>query len=118
MKAILLLTAATGLCLGCHKAKPSAADMPVAPPPPTAPVSAASSPSAGPTGDGLVPTESDIGLAALNKAVSAYTIGMLKEPQTLDEVVKAGFIKKIPAAPPGKKFALNANKTGVVLVTQ
>ncbi|MBI3877017.1 MAG: hypothetical protein HY300_13860 [Verrucomicrobia bacterium] len=119
MKPILLLFAAAGLLMGCNKSKPSETPpVSVVAPPQTAPVPAGAPAPVAPTADVLVPTESDIGLATLNKAVNAYTMGLLKEPQTLDDLVKAGFIKKIPAPPPGKKFALNANKTAVIMVNQ
>ncbi|MBI3875244.1 MAG: hypothetical protein HY300_04655 [Verrucomicrobia bacterium] len=43
-------------------------------------------------------------------------MGQLKAPNTLDDLVKAGLIKRVPPAPAGKKFALAANKMAVVLV--
>ncbi len=119
MKPTLLLLAAAGLLMGCNKPKPSETPpASIAAPPQTTPAPAALPAPTAPTADVLVPTESDIGLATLNKAVNAYTMGMLKEPQTLDDLVKAGYVKKMPSPPPGKKFALNANKTAVVLVNQ
>ena len=39
-------------------------------------------------------------------------------PETLDDLVKAGLIDRLPTAPPGKKYMLDAKKTGVILVNQ
>ena len=114
MKALLLCIAGVSLWVGCGKEKVAtpAASREVAPPPPAvAPVAA---PAAGTEANAL-PVE-DPSLAELNRAVNAYTIGMLKEPATLEELVKAGYLKRLPAPPPGKKFVLDARKTSVLVV--
>lgn len=54
----------------------------------------------------------------LNDAVRAHVMGLLKEPTTLEELVKTGFIKRLPTAPAGKKYVLDAKKSAVLLVDQ
>jgi hypothetical protein len=58
------------------------------------------------------------GLIALNRALSAYVMGQLKSPEKLEDLVKAGLLKRLPTAPVGKRYALDASKTGIVLVDQ
>ena len=38
-----------------------------------------------------------------------------RRPQTLDEVVAAGFLKSIPTPPPGKRFVIDPRAAQVVL---
>jgi hypothetical protein len=45
-------------------------------------------------------------------------MGQLKDPATLDDLVKEGFLKRVPAAPAGKKYTLSADKKSVQLVNQ
>lgn len=45
-------------------------------------------------------------------------MAQMKEPATLEDLIKAGYIKKLPVAPPGKKFVLNANRTAVLVVNK
>ena len=45
-------------------------------------------------------------------------MGLMKEPTTLEELVKSGFIKRLPTAPEGKKYALSPDKKSVLLVNQ
>ena len=42
------------------------------------------------------PSNPEVDLKALNAAVVAYAMGQLKEPATLDDLVKTGFIKRLP----------------------
>lgn len=98
MKRILLCALVAVLPLAACKRKPAAAppeaETPAAPPNPT------------------------VDLKVLNDAVRAYTMGQLKDPAGLDDLVKAGFIKRLPTAPPGKKYVLDAKKSAVQLVDQ
>ncbi|MEQ2010130.1 MAG: hypothetical protein ABMA26_25385 [Limisphaerales bacterium] len=64
------------------------------------------------------PPNPEVDLKALNEAVRAHIMGLLKEPATLEELVKTGFIKRLPAAPPGKKYVLDPKKASVLLVDQ
>ena len=54
----------------------------------------------------------------LNEAVRAHIMGQLKEPATLEDLVKTGFVKRLPTPPPGKKYVLDAKKSSVLLVDQ
>jgi len=63
-----------------------------------------------------LPANPEADLKALNEAVRAHVMGQLKEPATLEDLVKTGFIKRLPAAPPGKKYVLDEKKSGVLLV--
>jgi len=36
----------------------------------------------------------------------------------LDDLVKTGFIKRLPSAPPGKKYVLSPDKKSVLLMNQ
>jgi len=125
MKFLLSSFAVVSLCLiGCGKSKPETTDTTQSPAPASQP--AAEQPSAPPptadaapaTGDAPAPEAEDPSLEALNKSLTAYIMGQLKEPTTLEELVKAGYIKRLPQPPPGKKFALNGNRTAVVLVNK
>ena len=64
------------------------------------------------------PANPEVDLKTLNEAVRAHIMGQLKEPATLEDLVKAGFIKRLPTPPVGKKYALDAKKAAVVLVEQ
>jgi hypothetical protein len=122
MKLFLICFAAAGLCwMGCGKSKsstpvatPSTDPTPaVAEPAPPPPPSPDSQPSDAPAPDAEEPT-----VAQLNMAVNAYIMGELKEPKTLEDLIKAGYMKRLPAAPPGKKFVLNGNRTQVLLINK
>ena len=64
------------------------------------------------------PSNPETDLKVLNDAVRAHVMGQLKEPTTLEDLVKTGFIKRLPTPPPGKKFVLDAKKSAVLLVDQ
>jgi len=64
------------------------------------------------------PPNPEVDLKALNEAVRAHVMGQLKDPATLDDLVQAGFIKRLPTAPPGKKYVLSPDKKSVLLVNQ
>ncbi|NBR85776.1 MAG: hypothetical protein EB141_21070 [Verrucomicrobia bacterium] len=91
---LLCLLLATLPCTACKK-KP--ADTPVAEVP-------------------AAPPNPEADLKALNEAARAYVMGQLKDPDTLDDLVKAGFLKRLPAAPAGKKYLLSQDKKSVQLV--
>ncbi|MSU26596.1 MAG: hypothetical protein EXS27_01625 [Pedosphaera sp.] len=96
MNRLLLCALLVALPLAACKRKPAApeAQLPAAPPNP------------------------EVDLKALNEAVRAHVMGQLKEPTTLEDLVKTGFIKRLPAPPPGKKYVLDAKKASVLLVDQ
>ena len=64
------------------------------------------------------PPNPEVDLKALNEAVRAHVMGQLKDPDTLDDLVKTGFIKRLPSAPPGKKYVLSPDKKSVLLMNQ
>jgi len=43
-------------------------------------------------------------------------MGELKDPGSLEDLVKAGFLKRVPTAPAGKKYVLSPDKKSVQLV--
>jgi hypothetical protein len=110
-----------GLCLtGCGKPTPIAPRPSESATPPAAVEAAPAPPPAAESTDGATPAATPEGeepsLAAVNTAVNAYIMGQLKTPDTLEDLVKAGYLKRLPGAPAGKKFALNAKKMAAVLV--
>lgn len=57
-------------------------------------------------------------LGALTQAVRKYSAEKQRVPGNLNELVAAGYLKSIPAAPPGKSFVINPKRVEVILVTQ
>lgn len=57
-------------------------------------------------------------LPKLVEAVRSHVMSQGKPPETLDDLVKNGCIGQLPTPPPGKKYVLDAKKTGVVLVNE
>jgi competence protein ComGC len=56
--------------------------------------------------------------AQLTQQVRRYSLEKRKLPQTLDDLVVAGYIKTVPQAPIGKKYAVDAERAEVILVDQ
>ena len=48
-------------------------------------------------------------LDGMTQAVRKYAAEQQRVPKSIDEVVAAGYLSTIPAAPAGKKFAINKN---------
>ena len=57
-------------------------------------------------------------LGELTQAVRKYAVENRRVPASLNEVISAGYVKAMPAAPAGKKFVLNPKRMEVVLVNQ
>jgi competence protein ComGC len=57
-------------------------------------------------------------LAELNKQVRRYSFEKRKVPQSVEELVSAGYIQSVPPAPAGKKFAIDLEQARVILVNQ
>jgi hypothetical protein len=57
-------------------------------------------------------------LAELTQAVRKYSFEHQRVPKTIGELVAAGYLKTMPLAPAGKKFAIEAKNVQVVLVNQ
>ena len=64
------------------------------------------------------PANPQVDLPNLTAAVRAHVMSQGKVPQTLEDLVKANCIDRIPQAPAGKKYVLDAKKTGIALVDQ
>jgi hypothetical protein len=62
--------------------------------------------------------DSSVDLAALTQTVRRYGMERQKAPQSLAEVVAAGYLKTMPAAPAGKKFVIEPKRLEVILVNQ
>ena len=56
--------------------------------------------------------------AELTQLVRRYALDHRRMPKSLDELVSAGYLKSIPEAPPGKKFALDVHKAEVALANK
>ena len=55
-------------------------------------------------------------LAELTQQLRRYSFEKHKLPESLDELVTAGYIKAVPPAPTGKKFAVDAKRAEVIVV--
>jgi len=74
----------------------------------------------GQTGKAAQPVQADpsAALATLTHALRKYSLENRRVPANLDELVRAGYVQTIPAAPPGKKFAIYPKRMEVVLVDE
>ena len=116
-----LLPLVIGLLTGCGQKSDSPAAKPAGPvsaqdSTPTAPDSTASrdpQPAAHPD-----TTELAAALNELTQVLRKYSAEKRRVPTSLDELVAAGYLKHVPQAPPGKKFAINGNRVEVTLVKQ
>lgn len=97
MNRLLLSALLVALPLAACKRKPTTPEAPQAP---------------------AAPPNPEVDLKALNEATRAYVMGQLKDPAALDDLVKEGFLKRVPAAPAGKKYVLSPDKKSVQLVSQ
>jgi nitrous oxide reductase accessory protein NosL len=57
-------------------------------------------------------------LAQLTQVLRKYSFEHQRVPKSVGEMVAAGYLKDMPQAPPGKKFAIDAKTVQVVLVNQ
>jgi hypothetical protein len=57
-------------------------------------------------------------LAELTQALRKYSAEKQRVPKTFDELVANGYVKQVPPAPAGKKFAVDGKRLQVVLVNQ
>lgn len=53
----------------------------------------------------------------MSVALQAWFTSRGSAPKDIQELVKSGFIKKLPAPPPGQAYAIDAQNLRVVLVT-
>lgn len=108
------------LAIGCSK-KPAVVD--AAQVPPAAVASVDSKEAASPGGQaievpGAAARDPTADLDALTQALRKYSIEHRVLPKTFAEVVAAGYVKNLPAAPPGKKFEIDPKSSRVALVNQ
>ena len=106
------------LIAGCGKKAESLSPTPVTPsaePAPAGqPLASNSSPSP------VQPVQADTGalLDQLTQVLRKFSVENRRVPASLDEVVAAGYLKVMPPAPAGKKFAIEPKKVQVILVNQ
>jgi hypothetical protein len=88
---------------------------PAPPPPPPSPRTAdATDPATPAQGDGIPePT-----LAEFRRALELWTFQRNDPPADLNDLVKQGYLKKLPSPPPGKRFAFDRKKMQVYLADQ
>jgi Fic family protein len=46
-------------------------------------------------------------IADLTQAVRKFAVEQRQTPKTLEELVTRGYLERIPAAPPGKRYAID-----------
>lgn len=102
-----LLTLLLVSLAACEKSAP-----PVAPPPAPAAKSIAIAPPPATAG------EKELTLDEMSYAVQAWFTSRGAAPKSLQEMVKAGFIKRLPTPPPGKEFAIDEKGMRVVLINR
>jgi competence protein ComGC len=111
----------TVLLIGCGKSPGSAEKSPVSTTEPAQGVKTEAAPATKQT-DATLSNASEAALSAalmeLTQALRRYSFEHQRVPKTIGEVVAAGYLKNMPQAPPGKKFAIEAKKVQVVLVNQ
>src|SRR6266576_4459704 len=57
-------------------------------------------------------------LDELTQAVRKYSVEQKRVPKQFSEVVAAGYVKNMPAPPPGKKFEIDPKTRHVILMKQ
>lgn len=73
--------------------------------------------SAAPVDPVVVPATAAV-LEALTQAVRRYAVERQVRPRSLGEVVAAGYVRNLPAAPAGQRFEIDQRTSRVVLVNQ
>jgi hypothetical protein len=105
---------------GCGKAHPSAA-VPADPaskaPDEAHPASAAPGPAAAPAPAAAVMADSSAVLSQLTTALRKYSAQERRVPKSFEEFAATG-ATQVPAAPAGKKFAIDPKRLEVVLVNR
>jgi hypothetical protein len=57
-------------------------------------------------------------LAQLTQALRKFGVERRQTPKSLDEIVSAGYLQRVPAAPAGKQFVIDPKHFQVVLVNR
>lgn len=55
-------------------------------------------------------------LIELTKQIRRYSFEKRKLPQSMEDLVSAGYIKSVPPAPAGKKYAIDSDRVQAILV--
>ena len=66
---------------------------------------------------GTVAEEKEMTLDDMSAALQAWFTSRGSAPKDIQELVKSGFIKKLPPPPAGKAYGIDAQNLRVVLVT-
>jgi hypothetical protein len=98
-------------------AKQEAATPPTPPPPPRPTGNAGTDAAPAATDAPLSAQEEDL-LQSVFKASRNFYADKLHYARDLDELVKAGYLKRAPVAPPGKKFVFDSKSFTVRLVSE
>ena len=116
----LVVSGVVLLAAGCTK-KPAVVDTaPVSTggQPPTNPAEAATATAQSVVAPGSVGGNPTADLDALTQALRKYSIEHRSVPRTFAEMIAAGYVKNLPAAPPGKKFEIDPKTSRVILINQ
>ena len=121
MKKLLLVAAAAGLMVsGCQKSSSDTSSSDSKPAPIDPGKSAVSgNPAMAPVEYGGVlakgkkSSEVKLAIAEFDKAIQAFEVSESRKPKSLDELVKSGYLTKMPKTPYGMKFTYDS-KTGKV----
>ncbi len=57
-------------------------------------------------------------LGELTQALRRYSVEHQRVPASVAEVAAAGYVKSMPLAPHGKRFAINPKRVEVILLNQ
>ena len=75
-------------------------------------------PAAAASAQPATPPDPQKDLAELSMAVRAYYLSQGKHPATLDDLVQARCIYRLPTPPTGKKYSIDTKKLEAVFVDQ
>jgi hypothetical protein len=114
----IAIAASAFLIASCGKKPESTSPTPAMPSAEPAPAGQPQAPNASPAS--VQPVQADAGplLDQLTQVLRKYSVENRRVPASLDEVVAAGYLKGMPPAPAGKKFAIEPKKVQVILVNQ
>ncbi|HSH93141.1 MAG TPA: hypothetical protein VK968_03270 [Roseimicrobium sp.] len=95
-----------------------AGETPAAPtPPPTAAPTEAAPAAAAAAAEAPVAADQDA-VTKVTYALQSFSIAMGRNPSSLDELIKSGYLKALPAPPAGKKFKFDPDRMTLTLVNQ
>ena len=111
------------LCTGCGKSPESSRPTPVSTPEraqggKTDAVPAMEQPAVANTFSKASEAALSAALGELTQVLRKYSFEHQRLPKTMGELVASGYLKNMPQAPTGKKFAIDAKTVQVVLVNQ